>query len=354
MRKPMAMPELLTALLTASGPSGHEEEPARVWREAAAAFAEVTSDTLGSSFARVRAGDGAPTLAIVGHIDEIGIAVTNIEENGLLSFTTIGGIAAETLHGQRVELLTRNGRVPGASRASGSSRSRCATVRGSSSPTCTSTSARRAARRRRASFASATRACGRGRRSSCRTTACSRSRSTTGSARTSRSSRRVGSPRRGDAQVDVVAVAAVQEEIGLYGARAAAFALEPHVAIVVDVTPATDYPGGDVAPGRPHRARDGRDDRPRPDAEQARHRPARRGRRGRGHPARVRDLLAQHLDRRRRDPSRARGRSDRPALDPDALPAQPERDLRPRRRRGDHPADRRVRAAPDADQSFVR
>jgi endoglucanase len=38
----------------------------------------------------------------------------------------------------------------------------------------------------------------------------------------------------------------VQEEIGLYGARAAAFGLEPQVAIVVDVTPATDYPGGDA------------------------------------------------------------------------------------------------------------
>ncbi len=62
------------------------------------AFAEVTSDTLGTSFARVRAGDGAPTLALVGHIDEIGVAITNIEENGLLSFTTIGGIAPETLH----------------------------------------------------------------------------------------------------------------------------------------------------------------------------------------------------------------------------------------------------------------
>ena len=110
----MATPELLTALLTASGPSGHEEEPSRIWREAAARFAEVSSDTLGSSFARVRAGDGAPTLAVVGHIDEIGIAVTNIEENGLLAFTLLGGMAAETLHGQRFELLTRNGRVPGA------------------------------------------------------------------------------------------------------------------------------------------------------------------------------------------------------------------------------------------------
>src|SRR5436309_10150856 len=84
----MAAPELLTALLSAPGPSGHEEEPARLWREAASAFAEVTSDTMGSSFARVRAGDGAPTLALMGHIDEIGIAVTNIEDSGLLSFTT--------------------------------------------------------------------------------------------------------------------------------------------------------------------------------------------------------------------------------------------------------------------------
>ena len=70
-------------------------------------------------------------------------------------------------------------------------------------------------------------------------------RSTTDWVRTSRSSRPGGSPTRADSQVDVVAVAAVQEEIGLYGARAAAFGLAPDVAIVVDVTPATDAPGGD-------------------------------------------------------------------------------------------------------------
>jgi endoglucanase len=46
------------------------------------------------------------------------------------------------------------------------------------------------------------------------------------------------------ARVDAVAVAAVLEELGTYGARAAAFSLAPDVAIVVDVTPATDVPGG--------------------------------------------------------------------------------------------------------------
>src|SRR5216684_3977685 len=116
MRKRMQAPDLLQALLTARGPSGHEEEPTRIWRDAASAFAEVTSDTLGTSFARVRSsGKDGETLALVGHIDEVGVTVTNIEENGLLSFTTLGGISPETLTGQRVEFLTRGGgRVPGA------------------------------------------------------------------------------------------------------------------------------------------------------------------------------------------------------------------------------------------------
>jgi endoglucanase len=48
----------------------------------------------------------------------------------------------------------------------------------------------------------------------------------------------------GDAQVDVVAVAAVQEELGYFGARAAAFALDPQIALAIDVTWATNVPGG--------------------------------------------------------------------------------------------------------------
>jgi putative aminopeptidase FrvX len=58
------------------------------------------------------------------------------------------------------------------------------------------------------------------------------------------SARRIGEAK--EAQVDVVAVAAVQEEIGLYGARVAAYGLDPQVALAIDVTPATDYPGGDA------------------------------------------------------------------------------------------------------------
>ena len=249
MRKPMAIPELLTSLLTASGPSGHEEEPTRVWREAAAAFAEVTADTLGSSFARVRAGsgEGAPTLAIVGHIDEIGVAVTNIEDSGLLSFTTVGGISPETLHGQRVVLLTRNGgRLPGAF-----SRKRVAPDLLRERPRLELSDLHiDIGARSREEAESLVRVGDAGvwigppvELPNNRLVSKSLD-NRLGAYIALESARRVAEA--GDAQVDVVAVAAVQEEIGLYGARAAAFGLDPQVAIAIDVTPATDYPGGDA------------------------------------------------------------------------------------------------------------
>jgi putative aminopeptidase FrvX len=109
----MAIPDLLARLLAASGPSGHEGAAAAVWREAAGAFAEVTSDVLGSSFARVPGEAGRPLVAIVGHIDEIGVVVTHVEDSGMLAFRGLGGLDAAVLVGQRVELLTRDGPVAG-------------------------------------------------------------------------------------------------------------------------------------------------------------------------------------------------------------------------------------------------
>ena len=61
----MAIPELLRRLLTAPGPSGYEAAAAAVWREAASEFAEVSSDALGSSVARV-SGTGGGTVAGTG------------------------------------------------------------------------------------------------------------------------------------------------------------------------------------------------------------------------------------------------------------------------------------------------
>jgi endoglucanase len=242
----MAAPELLTALLNAPGPSGHEEEPARLWREAASQFAEVTSDTMGSSFARVRAGEGAPTLLLMGHIDEVGIAVTNIEESGLLSFTTVGGISAEMLLGQRIELMTRNGIIPAAVarkrvppenvrdrprlelsdlhlEIGAKDREQAESLVRVGDPGVWVGPPREVPNGRLVSKALDNRL---------------------GAYVALEGARRIAESR--SAQVDVVAVAAVQEEIGLYGARTAAYGLDPQVAIAIDVTPATDVPGGDA------------------------------------------------------------------------------------------------------------
>ena len=110
----MAIPEFLKALLTAAGPSGYETPAAEVWRESARSFAaEVSSDTVGSSVARVPAGDGAPLIGLVGHIDEIGVVVKHVTDEGVLRFGGIGGWDPQVLVGQRVSIQTAHGVVPG-------------------------------------------------------------------------------------------------------------------------------------------------------------------------------------------------------------------------------------------------
>src|SRR3954447_26324272 len=111
----MPIPELLQELLTANAPSGYETPAAQVWRKQAESFAaEVGSDTVGSSVARVQAGDGdAPLVGLVGHIDEIGLVVKHIASEGVLRFGTIGGWDPQVLVGQRVTIQTANGPLPG-------------------------------------------------------------------------------------------------------------------------------------------------------------------------------------------------------------------------------------------------
>ena len=110
----MAIPELLAELLNAPGPSGHETRPAQAWRDWCAAFAtEVDVDHVGSSWARLAGNAGGPTLIVVGHIDEIGVHVTHIDDDGFLRFAPVGGWDPIVLIGQRIVLDTRTGPVIG-------------------------------------------------------------------------------------------------------------------------------------------------------------------------------------------------------------------------------------------------
>jgi putative aminopeptidase FrvX len=103
----------LEKLLDARGPSGFETRPARVWREQAETFADdVRVDVSGNSFATLNP-DGKPRVMLAGHIDEIGLQVTWIDEKGFLYVDEIGGWDPQVLVGQRVAILGREGDVPG-------------------------------------------------------------------------------------------------------------------------------------------------------------------------------------------------------------------------------------------------
>lgn len=103
----------LERLLDAPGPSGFESRPSRVWKEEASGFAErVWSDVHGNAYAAV--GEARrPRVMLAGHVDEIGVQVTWINEDGFLYFDGIGGWDPQVLVGQRVRLLGREGEVPG-------------------------------------------------------------------------------------------------------------------------------------------------------------------------------------------------------------------------------------------------
>jgi endoglucanase len=103
----------LKSLLDTPGPSSFEVAPARVWRAEAERFADrVHTDVAGNSYATLNP-EGRPRLMLAGHIDEIGLMVTHIDDDGYLSFDTIGGWDHQVFVGQRVRLLGRNGPVTG-------------------------------------------------------------------------------------------------------------------------------------------------------------------------------------------------------------------------------------------------
>ena len=102
----------LKRLLDTPGPSGFETAPARLWREEAARFADVRGDVHGNSMATV-SGSGAPTIMLAGHIDEIGVIVQHIDDDGYVYITPIGGWDVQVLVGQRIRFLGAAGDVLG-------------------------------------------------------------------------------------------------------------------------------------------------------------------------------------------------------------------------------------------------
>lgn len=109
----MAVPALLDELLRAPGPSGGEEPVSAVVRRECAAFAEVEGDLSGSTVALVRGTGGGPLLALFAHVDAIGVAVSHVEPDGHLAVLRLASWSAAAAVGQRMEILAGERRVPG-------------------------------------------------------------------------------------------------------------------------------------------------------------------------------------------------------------------------------------------------
>jgi len=237
------VPELLDRLLRTPGPSGYETRATGIWREAAS-FAELETDRIGSSIARVGDADARPLVAIVGHIDEIGLAITHVDEKGFAYFTPIGGWDAQILVGQRVEIESKDGPVVGVvgrkpvHLLKDDQRKKAVELDGLHID-IGATDRDEALERIRVGDPAVI---------------ASDPVTLVDERLVSRSmDNRLGAyvalevarrcHERADLTGSVAGVVAVQEEIGLNGAKTSAFALEPDIAVVVDVTHATDAPG---------------------------------------------------------------------------------------------------------------
>jgi putative aminopeptidase FrvX len=241
----LSTPDLLHRLLTAPGPPGHEEAPAAIWREAADAFAdEVTLDRMGTSVALVNGAADHPLLAVVGHVDEIGLLVSHVADDGYLRVVGSGGWDPQVLVGQRVEVMTRSGAIPGVVGRKpihvleGDERKKAVELKGLHVDIGArdGEEARSLVRDGDPIVISAEPLELRGDRLISRSLD-----NRLGVYVALEVARRVGEG--GGGAGPVAAVAAVQEEIGSHGARAMAYGIEPDLAVVVDVTHATDAPG---------------------------------------------------------------------------------------------------------------
>ncbi|MEM0351839.1 MAG: M42 family metallopeptidase [Sulfolobales archaeon] len=103
---------LLKKLSETVGPSGFEDSVRDVVIEELKPHADsLWVDSLGNVIAVKKGSRGSGRLMLAGHMDEIGLIVSHIDQRGFIRFQPIGGVSERTLLGQRVLIKTRDGRV---------------------------------------------------------------------------------------------------------------------------------------------------------------------------------------------------------------------------------------------------
>jgi len=245
MRKESLM--FLRELVNTPSPSGFEQPAQLLVREYLSQYAdEVRVDVMGNVIAALNP-DGHPRVMLAGHCDEIGFMVTHITDEGFINFSSIGGVDAHLVPGQKVHVHGAKGPVLG--------------VVGKKAIHLMEVEERKkvlplhqqwidigAVSRKRAEQRVAI--------GDCVTFATVFDRLDADTAVARGFDDKMGSFVVGEAlrlaalqkkklKAALFAVSTVQEEVGLRGAATSAFSIAPDCAVAVDVTHATDYPDAD-------------------------------------------------------------------------------------------------------------
>ena len=236
--------QFLQNLVNTPSPSGNELRGQRVWLDYVKPFADETYwDAYGNCVAVLNKG-GGPRLMLAGHADEIAMTVNFITEQGFLHVRKIGGVDPAIMRGQRVSIHTRGGDVRG--------------VIGNVAPHLTKQEGERKVPKMEDLFIDigvdsrkdAEKIVRKGdpitlvdqfeilRGDVAIARAFDNRIGTFAVAETLRLLKESGKK----LNAEVCAVSNIMEECGLFGARQIAYSLHPDVALVVDVTHATDYP----------------------------------------------------------------------------------------------------------------
>jgi len=102
--------ELLKKLTEVDGISGHERQVRNLVEEELVKYIDkkdISYDNLGSLIAKK--GNDGPKIMLAGHMDEIGMIVTSITDDGYIKFQTIGGWWSQVMLAQEVTITTSKG-----------------------------------------------------------------------------------------------------------------------------------------------------------------------------------------------------------------------------------------------------
>ena len=106
--------ELFKTLTELPGTPGNEHQVRKFMRSQIEKYTdEIVQDGLGSIFGVKRGDQNGPKVMVAGHMDEVGFMVTQITDNGMIRFQTLGGWWSQVLLAQRVQVITDNGPVIG-------------------------------------------------------------------------------------------------------------------------------------------------------------------------------------------------------------------------------------------------